>query len=290
MKNIIKDIDKDLYIDKKEALISDLEDLGLPSDLTKELEDYEGQELLDVTRTALQSLLDLTSDSSYFKDPLKLAEFFNEVEQEIYDVFTTLINDEIDVDTSNKYYDTYTFGNAGEVIVGDYDQMKKEAVEREKDLVDDIGFTSIKGWEKYVDGEEHFKQIFEEMDYSYATEIADEPSSDEDLYLNRLHEEMVERNIMKNLEDDPSITENDVLNNIQDFTQDLQSGYSSMAQRFIDEFGDKDFERVVKEKDLIDYDEIAKYIVGADGIAGALGSYDGEEYNFENLTWIIIDK
>lgn len=49
------------------------------------------------------------------------------------------------------------------------------------------------------------------------------------------------------------------------------------VQEFIDEFGEREFNDVVKEHNLLDYQKAAEAIVDADGIANTLSSYDGNE-------------
>jgi len=99
--------------------------------------------------------------------------------------------------------------NEGEFNIGDDhylvltdEEADAYAKDRVKDLLDDIGIEGLSEsakeyiYENCVDTK-WFDEVMAEHNDSYAYEIKEESSSDENVYVNRLHEEMVERNIME---------------------------------------------------------------------------------------------
>jgi hypothetical protein len=59
--------------------------------------------------------------------------------------------------------------------------------------------------------------------------------------------------------------------------QYLKDGYSDSIEWFIDNFGKKEFNRTVRENNLIDENELAEAITEEDGPANELARYDGKE-------------
>ena len=217
--------------------------------------------------------------------------------------------EEIDPDTyedamSNTYNDysidhfrggNYQCGNRYYYIFDDYDEAEEAAKEYVKDIIDDIGYSSINGWEDYVD-EDPFEDAMRESYESYAEDIESEGSR---FYENRLVEECYDNGLID--DDDFELDED----GDPDYTQctrdsyELQemladyltnnSGYSSASQWYMDNFGDESFEYFVENNDAIDKDAIAEYCVDTDGVAHSLAGYDGEEneFEFEGTTYYI---
>lgn len=198
----------------------------------------------------------------------------------------------------NSFNYPYYECNGNEYLVyDDESEAYSAAVESVTDLIDDTGFTSILGWEDYVE-DGWFKEAMMEMEESYAEDIELEGDN---TYDNRLVQECYDNGLID--DDDFELDEDGEI----DYTQctvdtyelvdrlanylydDNISYYKSAAEWYRSDFGDKDFETVVKEHDLIDRQKISEYVVKEDGIGHILASYDGEDndYEFDGIKYYI---
>ena len=155
------------------------------------------------------------------------------------------------------------------------------------ELIDDIGYTSINGWEDYVD-EDIFEQAMQESNEFYCDDIASESSA---IYGSRLVEECYDNGL---IDDDDFETDEDGDPNYEECLVDEydlkeklaeylteNSGYSYASQWYMDNFGEEDFNEFVKRNNAVDIDELAEYVVRSDGAANTLARYDGQENTFE---------
>ena len=128
-------------------------------------------------------------------------------------------------------------------------------------LIDDLGIDAFNQYfiMNYVQPE-WFEEALKEMEESYISDIRHEKSSDPDKWENRLEEEMSEYNVE---------TENEFLERLIDNAGDPIEYYKS-------NFGDKDFNNIVENNNLIDWDEVIEAAESQDG-RGSMASYDGQE-------------
>ena len=129
----------------------------------------------------------------------------------------------------------------------------------------------------YIDGGDFFKETLDEMNYSYAEDVASESDSK---YANRLIAELVENGLMD--EDD---AESGNAEELADYYKDdfvslmtdsqLDEGNNGLNY-FISNFGEEETYQMVRDNNLIDIDSASRDAVNSDGIAHFLSSYDGE--------------
>mgnify|MGYP001409904524 CR=1 FL=1 len=196
--------------------------------------------------------------------------------------------------------------DGGEYLVADsYSDAEEAAKDSIKDLFDDIGIEgfNLGSIESFVDSR-WFEEAEKEMHESYVYDIKDETSSDEDLYVNRLHEELCDNGLMDPLEL-PTEPERDDFEDESDYDsaiEDWENECESIRNRaeseaedkmydlsdnmmsndsieyYIDNFGESEFNDVAKRNDLFDIDAIAQYVLDTDGVGHILAGYDGNEY------------
>ena len=149
-----------------------------------------------------------------------------------------------------------TFGDEEYYCYADYSDAEEASTESVKDLlemegVDFIHFENIGGIEQFIDVD-WFKDAQREDAESYVSDIKEsEPE--------RYKEEFGD------------IDEEDAVKKcLADWGDDY-------IQWFKDNFGDEEFNTVVKERNLVDLDALAAACTEADGPANELASYDGEE-------------
>jgi len=102
-------------------------------------------------------------------------------------------------DVEYEYDNTYELNGNSYLVLTD-DEADEAALESEKNLLDDIGVEGLDKsvYEDYIDSD-WFDNAMHEYNESYAYDIKDESASDSE-YVNRLHEEMVERGVMESPE------------------------------------------------------------------------------------------
>lgn len=175
------------------------------------------------------------------------------------------------------------------------------AVELAKSLLDDIGVEGLGDsfksyvYENFVDTK-WFDDAMEESHENYAHDIKSEDASSDD-YVNRLHEEMVEKSIMDDpewpdeadFEDDEdayeearekykSELEEEVENNIEDFVKAMSDDYSDGLDYWRQNFGSDELAEIINKNNLVDLDEVAEYMVKTDGRGQSIASYDNDEH------------
>ena len=69
----------------------------------------------------------------------------------------------------------------------------------------------------------------------------------------------------------------------EDFIDYLCDNWSDSIEWFKLNFGDSDFDEVIKQNpDIIDLDKLVQYVIDTDGVANKLAGYDGEEVELYN--------
>jgi len=134
----------------------------------------------------------------------------------------------------------------------------------------------------YIDADDFFQDIYDELNYGYATDIQSESG---DTYANRLIDEMVEWDIM-DIEDAESDDAEEIAEDrIDDFVGKMT--YDQMSNGgfdyYADNFGKEEAMRLVIQNNLIDVYEASRDIINNDGIANTLASYDGMEINLGDM-------
>ncbi len=192
-----------------------------------------------------------------------------------------------DIRESNGYGDHVYYTDEGDYFVSDYDTAYKAAVEDVLSLVDDLGIESFSEWaqEQIIDNftdSEWFDEAKKESDLAYAQDIINEGDDEFD---NRLVRECYEENLItdedfgtdENGEPDYSnclVSEDEL---VERRAAAMDEGWSDSIDWYRSNFGDEDFSKVVRDKNLIDWDAAAEWSVNTDGIANSLASYDGKE-------------
>jgi len=221
-----------------------------------------------------------------------------EYDEETYDSFEEAVDNEV----SSAYGTNYEIDGEEYLVCEDEDEARDEAIENLKNLFDDIGVFGLSDYttnwilDNALD-DSWFAEAMSESDVSYAEDIKDEESSDEDLYVSRLHEEMVEMGIMEELdlpeepededeleaweeevEDIKDNVRDEVENKIDEFVDKRAEDYGNPVEWFEDNFGREELSRVAKDNYLVDEDAVAEMIIDTDGLGHTLSSYDGEEH------------
>lgn len=189
-------------------------------------------------------------------------------------------------DIENSYGNEYTSQYGDYLIFDNEEEAFDEAVEYEKQVLDDIGIDGIRfdrldyPMSHYVD-QDWFESYFQESYEFYAQDIESESSSRGSWTANRLIEECIDAGIITEdeLDDDGEyIGGLDLVNELADF---LTDGIGDYVEEYKFQMGEDEFNAVVKEYKLIDFDELAFDFVQHDGVAIELASYDGEEVEYE---------
>ena len=129
----------------------------------------------------------------------------------------------------------------------------------------------------YIDGRDFFEQSLNEMNRSYADDIASESDRK---YGNRLIAEMVDNGLID--EDDAESDNADELaeEHIENFVTLMTEGQLNEGGNgldyFISNFGEEETMKMVIDNNLIDIDKASRDAVQTDGIGHFLSSYDGE--------------
>ena len=214
---------------------------------------------------------------------------YEEADRETYeDAIRDLYNS---YEVTRNFGDYYECGSLEYYVFDDYDEAYEAAKNEVINLIDDVGVTSINGWENYIDSD-WFEDAMKEYYESYCYDIENEGSS---IYDNRLIEECYDAGVIDDddfeIDDDgdPDYTQCTVesWDLVERLTDHLCGTYSDPVEWYSDNLGSDALSEVVKQYNLYDEDAIAEYCVDADGIGHTLASYDGNdiEYEFEGITY-----
>ena len=156
----------------------------------------------------------------------------------------------------------------GEYLVLTEEEADEEAKQSILNLIDDIGIQAFsESAQEYILNNfveyRWFEDAIRETYQYYIDDIREESASDEE-YKNRLDEEMA----VAGVEDE------------EEFLDWLCENAGDPVEYYRDNFGKDDFNNVVKENDLINWDEVAQWSIEEDGRGNTLGSWDGEENEY----------
>lgn len=149
-----------------------------------------------------------------------------------------------------------TFGNEEYYCYADYSEAENASNEGVKGLLEEEGVSFI-----------HFENIGGIEQFLDVDWFKDAQREDAEFYVSDIKESEPERY----KEEFGDIDEEDA---VEKCLADWGDDY---IQWFKDNFGEKEFDTVIKENNLVDLDALAAAITEADGPANELASYDGEE-------------
>jgi hypothetical protein len=167
-------------------------------------------------------------------------------------------------------------------VFNDYDDAVKAATNDVLMYLDDMGVDGINlDMAKYVD-EDWFEDVERESFENYCYDIANEG---DDTYDNRLVQECYDEGLIddsdfeKDEDGEPNYEECliDTDELTERYVEDHMNSITDFVQEFIYNFGTDEFNDVVKQYNLIDFNELAEDIVDIDGPANSLARYDGDE-------------
>lgn len=191
----------------------------------------------------------------------------------------------------DEYDDGVTEGTSGTnvtyngedwYVFNDYDDAIKAATNDVLMYLDDVGVAGINlDMTKYVD-EDWFEDAERESFENYCYDIANEG---DDTYDNRLVQECYDEGLIgdSDFEEDEDGEPNyeecliDTDELTERYVENHMNSITDFVQEFIFNFGTDEFNDVVKQYNLIDFDELAEDIVDIDGPANSLSRYDGNE-------------
>lgn len=191
-------------------------------------------------------------------------------------------------DIKNSYGNQYNTPKDGDYLVVTEDEAQELAVESIIELMDDVGAfglsDNISSWimDEAID-ESWFEDEQKEYHESYIEELQNEPSSDDTLYANGFHEELVQYGLMEEFD----MNTGKEMEEYEEEAEDLVDSYleevteEDSVEWYRNNFGDEDLEAVVKKYNLIDLEVVAEYIIESDGLGNTLAGYDNNE-NYQN--------
>lgn len=188
------------------------------------------------------------------------------------------------------------YGSGVEVEIGNQEwlflddtEADMEAERSIQDLIDDVGVTYINGWEDFIDSD-FFDDAMEESHRFYAEDIANESSRE---FENRLVEECYTNGLIDDddfaKEDEESdapdyneclLDENELIDRLVD---DMNSRERDSVEWYRINFGDKQLSEMAIQNNAVNMDELIQYVIDSDGRGHILSSYDGNEYDFNNI-------
>lgn len=167
---------------------------------------------------------------------------------------------------SNEYY---LIGGQEYLAIEGEESANKRAIEYTKEVFSDCGLSEnlieIADQQGFID-EDWFEDFWKELhEYQAWNEGIEYIATEEEL-------EQLEKG---------EITEDEIREGYE------ESLNSSIGDNWMEEykfqFGGEDFERVLKDENLIDFDKLAEYCLEVDGRGHSLAHYDGEEIEENDL-------
>ena len=149
------------------------------------------------------------------------------------------------------------------IVSNDYAALEQLATERNVEILDDCGIPENLIFEAELQGlidTEYFEDYFNEL---HQFEAYDEGL---EYIITDEQDEMLEAG---------EITEQEIRDNLYDSLQASIKGNEIEEYKF--QFGEKEFQRVLIERNLIDITALARWCVDMDGVAHTLATWDGEE-------------
>lgn len=225
--------------------------------------------------------------------------------EDLYEALADRGYDEADPETMYEAFDALysdyrieSYGNGNMscgsktyYIFDSHEDAEQTALQLTENLIADIGFTKINGWENYVDTT-WFDDAMRESYESYCYDIESEYNTE---YGNRLVEECLDNGLID--DDDFEIDEEGEVDYtecnlgtdelVERLTDYLCEQYDDPVEWYTDNFGDAT--EAAMANNLVDVDALAEYVVDSDGVEATLAGYDGyeNEYEFDGITYYI---
>ena len=158
--------------------------------------------------------------------------------------------------------------DGAEYLVLTEDEREKEFYNYQESLIEDMGLDAFSGWaqdyiiDNFVNDEWFMEAMKEHFEY-YISDIREEPADNEE-FENRLQEEIFECGCKD---------EDDFL--------DYHCSLESPIEWFLNNFGKEEFNAIVKEHDLINWEDVINWVAREDGYS-CLAIYDGEELELQD--------
>ena len=192
-------------------------------------------------------------------------ELIEAIKENVFQWNNVKVEDDNDItitEICNKVYEveveSYNY-----IVSNDYDALEQLATERNVEILDDCGIPENLIFEAEIQGwinEEYFKDYWEDLhEFQAYNENIQYIATEEEL------EQLENGDIM----------EDDIRDNYYNCLKDSLSGNYIDEYKF--QFGDKEFQRVLIERNLIDITALARWCVDMDGVAHTLATWDGEE-------------
>jgi len=179
--------------------------------------------------------------------------------------------------TSYGNMDQYEVPESGEEYGVATDQEADDACYEDiENLMDDAGWCFNLDIADYVQGD-WFDEAMKESYYYYAQDIKEES---DDVYKNRLVQEMVENGVVdEETALNPDFDEDEYFD---DFVDRLCEGYDDAVQWYKDNFGEESIGDLVREGRIyINMQELVDDLIRYDGRGHILNRYDGNEDEVE---------
>lgn len=223
-----------------------------------------------------------------------------------------------DIEPDKHNANRFSAGGSDWLVLTD-DEADKEVYEYAENSIDDMGLEYFgEDGQTYIIEtflkDEWFQDAMQESHESYVHEMKDETADDEDLYVNRAHEEMVGHNILDVLEipDEPDSDdfededaydkaydawdekkdkaiknmESEVENNLDELVEKMNSNYDSGFDYYKENFGtDDDLKKVIKDNDLIDWEEVIKWHIEEVSDRGSFLNHENGAEEFEKINY-----
>jgi len=225
------------------------------------------------------------------------------------------LNSEVDVNNLSSIYnsiDEFDYEGEGTFLVLTDEEADTKVLEHIESLLDDIGIfeafpdnmvESILAEDSLID-RSWFEPIMQDNNYDYVQEIENEAVNEQPQFnepINRLHEELIENNLMDEPEwpEEPEDEDSDEWSewqsemmqlyeetlqeceqNKDDYIEILNNQYDSAIEWYREHFGDEALSDIVKRHNLLYNDKIAKWVFdhGYTNRGDELASYDGQEW------------
>jgi hypothetical protein len=229
-------------------------------------------------------------------------------DSDTYESWQEQAEDEVE----ESFSDSLELDSEEYVCYSSYENAYDAAIEIERDLLEQEGAVSMVGIDNVKDflDESWFKDFLQESYEAYFDGIQNESSSDDDLYVNRAHEEACDINIAEPLgefeepeesdfddEDEYEEAYEEWESKVQDERDNVEREVSDLASEFAEEkldelggdyvgeyesqFGDLD-DVIKNNPEIIDLDDVAEWVVDTDGAADILASYDSSEVEVDD--------
>ena len=177
-----------------------------------------------------------------------------------------------------------------EYLVVTEDEAREEAKESILSLIDDLGLESFtESFREWIYNNATdtgwFEDSLRELEELYVEDIEQE-TYDQDIYANRLIEELVDAGILddedlvpEDEEDEDSLLtyDGDLDSLKEEYVDYLVDRAGDPVEYYVDNFGYDSMKDVIESNNLIDWDLVADQCIEEDGIAHNLSTYDGRE-------------